>query len=346
MDRLQQVLNSLWYERNALRWLLWPLAVVFKFLVSRRRKQYLAGTKPVLHPDVPVIVVGNISIGGTGKTPVTLWLIDQLRQQGWSPGVVSRGYGGKAPVYPHLVSATDPASVTGDEPLMIHLRSGAPVVVDPDRSRAVHRLLQDKSVNLVISDDGLQHYPLARTFELVVVDSSRGFGNGQVLPMGPLREPLSRISSVDAIIVNGGESAEWSHLHQRCFAMTVAPARWVPLNSVSREIMESVINGQFGGAIHALAGIGNPQRFFDTLSNLGFQFEPHMFPDHHDYTELDLEPFESGFCLTTEKDAVKLRQFDQLKAAYLPINAQIQSDLIGVILARLKEFNQNHRHKY
>jgi len=345
MDALHGFFNSLWYGRQPLRWLLWPLSCLFQFLVSRRRRQYLNGEKPAFHPDVPLIVVGNISVGGTGKTPVTLWLIEQLQQRGWRPGVVSRGYGGTAPSYPHRVSATDSASVTGDEPLMLHLRSGVPVVVDPDRARAVQRLLQDGVVNVVISDDGLQHYRLGRTIELVVMDGSRGFGNGAVLPMGPLREPLQRLQSVDAVIVNGGGLQDLPLPTSRQFAMTVEPGDWVALNSASEPGLARLLAGE-GFELHAIAGIGNPQRFFQTLSKLDIQHQAHPFPDHHDYTELDLEPFTDGFCLLTEKDAVKLRRFSQFKAAYLPINASIQSGLIDVIIDRLEDFNRHHRHLY
>lgn len=351
MTVLHRFFNSLWYGHNPLAWLLWPLSLVFKFISRQRRNRYLNGQSPAFHPEVPVIVVGNISVGGTGKTPVTIWLIEQLQKQGLRPGVVSRGYGGKAPRYPHTVSDSDSASVVGDEPLMIHLRTGVPVVVDPDRSAAARSITGSGAVDVIISDDGLQHYGLSRTVELVVVDGSRGFGNGKVLPMGPLREPIHRLQSVDAVIVNGGDASlpcsgamlsRWGVPEQKCFPMQVEPGEAVGLNSDSSSLLHEALQQQ----VTAIAGIGNPQRFFSTLQHQGIKHLPVSFPDHHDYSELDLEPYESGFVLTTEKDAVKLRRFTGLKGAYLPINAQIQPELIDVIMQRLEHFQAHHRHLY
>lgn len=353
---LHRFFNSLWYGRNPLAWLLWPLSLLFRFIVQRRRTAYLKGNKPAFHGELPVIVVGNISVGGTGKTPVTVWLIEQLKLQGYRPGVVSRGYGGKAPNYPFRVSETDSASVTGDEPLMIHLRTGVPVVVDPDRSAAVRCLTDSGEVDVIISDDGLQHYALSRTFELVVVDGQRGFGNRQVMPMGPLREPVTRANTVDAVVVNGPPELAQGLAGlpiNRCYSMVLEPGEPVPLNTESTAGTEDVVNGKGATDLIAVAGIGHPQRFFDTLTALGMSHRPVPFPDHYDYTELDLEPYQSGFVITTEKDAVKLRRFGGVHGAYLPVNPHIlslngshQPSLIDVIIARLKEFDTHHRHLY
>ena len=359
---LHRFFNKLWYGSHPVAWLFWPVSRLFLFLARHRRAQYLVGKKPAYHPQIPVIVVGNISVGGTGKTPISIWLIEELKKRGLRPGLVSRGYGGKAPDYPYSVSASDSASVTGDEPLMIHLRTGIPVVVDPDRAGAVRYLIENEQVDVVISDDGLQHYRLARTMELVVVDGERGFGNEKTLPMGPLREPIARLEAVDAILVNGAVShptlSHLSHLHDKIFSFTLQTGAWVPLNSESIPEIQSLESGQ-QKVIHGLAGIGNPQRFFATLGRLGIPHQPHSFPDHHDYTELDLEPFEAGLVLTTEKDAVKLRHFGSLRGAYLPINVeimnpepdqpgdgQLQPSLIDVIMVRLEAFSQHHRHLY
>lgn len=356
MTVLHRFFNSLWYGRNPLAWLFWPLSLSFGFLSRRRRAAYISGEKPAFHPELPVIVVGNISVGGTGKTPVTVWLIEALQQQGLRPGVVSRGYGGKAPEYPYPVSETDTASVVGDEPLMIHLRTGAPVVVDPDRCAAARKLAESGCVDVIISDDGLQHYALSRTVELVVIDGSRGVGNGCLLPMGPLRESVARLQSVDAVIVNGAYtgsgtgsskdvSADFSALNipaQTRFNMMLVAGEPVPLNTESQALLPQALQS----GVTAVAGIGNPQRFFHTLEQQGIAYRPQAFPDHHDYSELDLEPFETGFVLTTEKDAVKLRRFHRLKGAYLPVNAQIQPGLIDVIMARLEDFKLHHRHLY
>ncbi|MEE2732729.1 MAG: tetraacyldisaccharide 4'-kinase [Pseudomonadota bacterium] len=362
---LHRVFNRLWYRGHGSAWLLWPLSLLFGCLSRRRRNAYMNGEKSAYHCELPVIVVGNISVGGTGKTPISIWLIEALQQRGLRPGLVSRGYGGKAPSYPYVVSVTDEASVTGDEPLMIHLRTGVPVVVDPDRASAARHLVHSGEVDVIISDDGLQHYGLSRTIELVVVDGERGFGTGRLLPMGPLREPVSRLRAVDAVLVNGAPShpslRHLSALSNRTYPFTVQPGQWIPLNGESEAGVDTFFNSftdatvdekalSGGKVIHGLAGIGNPQRFFDTLQQLGIPHQPHSFPDHHDYTELDLEAFGAGLVLTTEKDAVKLRKFDRVRGAYLPINAHVdarlQPELIDVIMARLEAFNQQHRHLY
>ena len=343
---VQKLLTSIWYGSHPLSWLLWPSSLLFRALAGWRRKAFLAGRRPAYHAPVPVIVVGNLNVGGTGKTPVTLALLQELRQRGWNPGVVSRGYGGEASSYPHRVSATDTAGVVGDEPLMIHLRTGAPVVVDPDRAAAVRELLQPGDVDVVISDDGLQHYPLARTLELVVVDGQRGFGNRHTLPMGPLREPMERLAEVDALLVNGPgthvslkQLSQWS-VPQFTLSLNAGPP--VALNSESEAALDAALQGQ----VYAVAGIGHPQRFFATLAQMNIAHEPVVFDDHHDYTELDLEPYEEGFILTTEKDAVKLRALRHLKAAYVPVDTQLSGELMDVILARLEHFKQHHRHRY
>ena len=346
---LHRFFNRLWYQGHWSAWLFWPLTLLFSGLSRHRRDQYLKGAKPAYRPELPVIVVGNVSVGGTGKTPVCIWLIKALQQQGLRPGLVSRGYGGKAPYYPHMVSETDPASVTGDEPLMIHLRTGAPVVVDPDRSSAVRQLVDSGEVDVIISDDGLQHYRLSRTIELVVIDGERGFGSAKLLPMGPLRESVDRLATVDAILVNG-EPVHSSLKTSVCqknnvFPFTLLPEGWVALNSESEACLQN-LQQEDQSVVHAVAGIGNPRRFFDTLTQMGISHQAHVFPDHYDYTELDLEPFEADIVLTTEKDAVKLRRFGRLRGGYLPVDAQVRPDLINVIMSRLDEFQQHHRHLY
>ncbi len=343
----------MWYGQTLsgrlLSWLFWPLSLLFAFISKRRRNQYWNGEAAAYHAPLPVIVVGNISVGGTGKSPVTIWLIEQLQQRGFKPGVVSRGYGGNAANYPHCVSETDDASVVGDEPLMIHLRSGVPVVVDPNRTQAVKALLAEANVDVVISDDGLQHYPLSRTFELAVVDGQRGVGNGNLLPMGPLREPVQRLEQVDAVVVNSAGSQSQTlvnrlqELQPHCFTMQIQPGALIPFNAQSDQILK---DNELVEGVASVAGIGNPERFFQTLDQLGIKHQPKAFDDHHDYSELDLEGLENQFIVTTEKDAVKLRRFSHLKGAYLPISAQIQDGLIDVIIDRLNQFTAHHQHRY
>lgn len=351
---LTRFFNSIWYGQSFagqfVSRLFWPLSLLFSLLSQRRRNAYVAGQSPAYHASVPVIVVGNISVGGTGKSPVTIWLVEQLRSRGYQPGVVSRGYGGSAARYPYLVNETDSANVVGDEPLMIHLRTGVPVMVDPDRARAVQALLEETPVDVVISDDGLQHYPLSRTVELVVVDGKRGFGNGRLLPMGPLRESLDRIGEVDAVIVNCDSGAastsqvldQVKKLNSECFKMSIKPGHLEPLNGDSAQQMASEDIQQ----MESVSGIGNPSRFYSTLDQLGISHNPNSFDDHHDYSESDLEQFQGRFIVTTEKDAVKLRRFGRLRGAYLPISAQLENGLIDVIIERLNDFKTHHRHRY
>ena len=189
---LHRLFNRLWYERGSALLILLPLAWLTGWLVRRRRHQFLQGGKSVYRAPVPVIVVGNISVGGTGKTPLVIWLVAELQARGYRPGIVSRGYGGKAPHYPYLLQPSDTASVVGDEPLM---------VVDPHRPAAVQALLEQTECDVVISDDGLQHYALGRSYEILVLDGSRGTGNGRLLPCGPLREPVLRLQQVNAVVI-------------------------------------------------------------------------------------------------------------------------------------------------
>ncbi|MGB3623463.1 MAG: tetraacyldisaccharide 4'-kinase, partial [Ketobacter sp.] len=335
-----------------------PFERIFHSLSSRRRSAFLNGQSPVFHAPVPVIVVGNISVGGTGKTPLTIWLIEALRERGYTPGVVSRGYGGDPDQYPHQVGPADTADKVGDEPLMIYLRSKVPVVIDPDRSSAVQALLKNNAVDVVISDDGLQHYRLARTVELAVVDGQRGFGNENLLPMGPLREPVGRLKEVDAVVINcSAGQALVSRLNDMDamaprFQMHLTAGDLVALNKESEQPLGSGSMAlQNPGRVQAVAGIGNPQRFFQTLSDLSIQFDPYPFRDHHRYTEQDLSELSrvamgKNFIVTTEKDAVKLQCFPQVRGAYLPVNAKLQDGLIDVIMARLEDFKLHHSHRY
>ena len=202
------MLERLWYGKSGWRWALAPLALLFALVSGGRRFAYRRGWFSTYRASLPVIVVGNISVGGNGKTPVVVWLVEQLQARGWRPGVVSRGYGGKAPHYPYRLDKQSTTAQAGDEPVLIARRCGCPVVVAPKRADAVRLLEQSGEVDIIITDDGLQHYALARDIELVVVDGARRFGNGCLLPMGPLREPMTRLKRVDAIICNGGTPAQ------------------------------------------------------------------------------------------------------------------------------------------
>jgi tetraacyldisaccharide 4'-kinase len=273
-----------------------------------------------------VIVVGNITVGGTGKTPLVLYLLEQLQEQGFKPGVISRGYGGKSTVYPQLVTANSMAFAVGDEPLLLAKRSGCPVVVDPNRPRGARYLLENHDCNLIISDDGLQHYALARDIEMVVIDGKRRMGNGLCLPAGPLREPVSRLQSVDFVLVNGEAKT-----HE--LAMQLKPLQWVNVAEPARTLPLSAFQGK---KVHAVAGIGNPQRFFETLQTLGCEASVQAFADHHRYVASDLAFADGLPVLMTEKDAVKCQAFAKQQHWYLQIAAELPSTFMLQLLAKLQ----------
>ncbi|MDT0501207.1 MULTISPECIES: tetraacyldisaccharide 4'-kinase [unclassified Halomonas] len=277
-----------------------PLEMLYRWGVRRRAAAYASGRKPVWRAPVPVVVVGNLTLGGTGKSPLVAWLVEHLNGHGWRPGILSRGYGGQGAEYPQLVEATTPAAVCGDEPRMLADQTGVPVVVDPERPRGARRLLE-AGCDILVSDDGLQHLALGRDLELVVVDGVRGFGNGRCLPAGPLREPLSRLESIDAMLVNGDPRVALPLDGRR---MTLVPSGWRRLADGRRYPIDET---PFAGPVHAVAGIGRPARFFDTLRGLGVEVIPHPFGDHHLFRADELH-FEDGRPLAmTAKDAVKCR---------------------------------------
>ncbi|WP_319783783.1 tetraacyldisaccharide 4'-kinase [Oceanisphaera sp. IT1-181] len=319
-------LSSAWYKGAWWLWLLAPLSVLFALISSLRRALFKLGLKPVYRAPVPVIVVGNLSVGGNGKTPVVVWLVHWLRAQGYNPGVISRGYGGKSEHYPLLVQADTPASAAGDEPILIVKRTGCPLVVNPKRGDAA-ALLVSCGVDIIISDDGLQHYALARDIELVVVDGKRRFGNGHLLPMGPLRERKWRLNQVDAIINNGGPT------HEHEFLMTLAPGALVPVSSADHATPRPP------NRVHALAGIGHPPRFFNMLEQLGFTLEQCVaLGDHQAVANSQLHSLQSAPLLITEKDAVKWPGGHD-NTWYVPVDAQLPLAFEHLLLTRLKELH-------
>ena len=307
-------LTAAWYAGHPALGLLRPLEWLYRAVVQRKRAHFLAGEGEIYRAPVPVVVVGNITVGGTGKTPMILWLIEHCRRQGLRVGVVSRGYGAQPPQLPWRVQADQAASVAGDEPLLIVQRSGVPLMIDPDRSRAVAALLVAESLDLILSDDGLQHYRLARDLELVLIDAVRGLGNRHCLPAGPLREPVERLQSVDALLYNGASSDP-----QDGYGFTLQPQTLVNLRSGKQHPLSHFPAGQ---ALHAVAGIGNPQRFFNTLEGLHWRPVAHAFADHAPYSAelLDFSP--ELPVLMTEKDAVKCRAFAADDWWYLAVDAE------------------------
>ncbi len=289
--------ERVWYGSHPLRYLLLPLSAVTAVAVSLRRA-WFHFAKPAPAP-VPVIVVGNLTIGGSGKTPLVMAIAHHLKRRGYKPGIVSRGYGARSRSYPHCVQINDDVEEVGDEPLMLRQKTAFPVVIDPDRRRAVACLAERGDADIAVCDDGLQHYRLYRDIEIAVVDGSEGFGNGLLLPAGPLREPRTRLDSVDLVVVNGGAA------DQKQFSMQVRPLAFENLVTG-----EQLAPGAFAGrAVHACAGIARPQRFFDMLSKLGMQVHAHAYPDHHRYQARDVRFEPEVPVVITEKDAVKCRRF-------------------------------------
>jgi tetraacyldisaccharide 4'-kinase len=284
---------------------------------------------------VPVIVVGNISVGGTGKTPLVLWLADFLRQQGYHPGIVSRGYGGGTEGVVAVDIRSDPAAV-GDEPLLLARKSGCPVWVGRDRVAAGNALLRAHiECDVVVSDDGLQHYGLDRDMEIVVVDGERKFGNGLLLPAGPLREGISRLGSVDAVVVNGG-SLKATMLLRNEFEMSLEGGEFYNLRQPERR----AVAADFGGKkLHAVAGIGNPQRFFAHLRRLGLAFEEHGFPDHCAFRLQDLDYDDADALLMTEKDAVKCAGFADERYWALAVEAILPPALGQTVVKKLRDID-------
>ncbi|OZG73455.1 tetraacyldisaccharide 4'-kinase [Hahella sp. CCB-MM4] len=328
---MTRFIERVWYGKN-LWWLLFlPLTFVYMSVVLFRKGYYrlIRGDKAV--SDVPVIVVGNVTVGGTGKTPLVMALVGYLESIGYRPGVISRGYGGNASVYPHVVEPEDSPAVSGDEPLLIRRRAGVPVVVDPNRTAALGCLLDKFHCNVVISDDGLQHLKLPRDMEIVVIDGARGLGNRWCLPSGPMRESAERLKNVDFVIANGKAGLPVD------YEMTLKPTRLVAVNGDEVQATELFA----GRTVHAVAGIGNPERFFSTLEALGMKVVRHAFPDHHVYQADDLV-FEDGFpVVMTEKDAVKCGAFKVKELWYLEVEGGLSKAFFGQVGQRLQEISSS-----
>jgi len=309
------MIERIWSGQSALYLLLLPLSGLYGLITLILRFCYKKGWKKSWRAPVPVVIVGNLTAGGNGKTPVVIWLVEHLQQRGLRVGVVSRGYGGKAERYPLLLDNATTTAQAGDEPVLIFQRTGAPVAVSPNRSEAVKALLQAAPVDLIVTDDGLQHYALQRDFEIVVVDGVRRFGNGHWLPAGPMRERASRLRSVDAVIINGngqGQGREIGMSLQAGLAINLLSGEKRPVQSLS--------------AVVAMAGIGHPPRFFATLRQSGVQPEQEIaFADHQAYQPAQLKALASStqILLMTEKDAVKCRAFAEANWWYLPVDAQL-----------------------
>ena len=309
---LQFRIESLWYGRHPLALLLAPFSWLYLSALACRRFMYVTGILPVTRLPVPVIVVGNLTAGGTGKTPLVIWLARYLQALAYKPGIVSRGYGGAAQPEALRVEADSDPALVGDEPVMLAQRTGCPVVVAPDRVKAAQALLRQTDCDILLSDDGLQHTSLARDVEIVVIDGKRRFGNGRCLPAGPLREPAARLDAVD-LVVAGGSAATGEYLMEYT---------GLPVTSLDGR-QETALAGFREQRVHAVAGIGYPERFFSMLRRNGIDIEEHAFPDHHAFRRADLEFGDPAAVLMTEKDAVKCRRFGLENAWYVPVDVEL-----------------------
>ena len=306
--------------------LLIPLSWLFWLLSGLRRMGYRTGLLKSYKLPVPVIVVGNIGVGGTGKTPLVIWLAEALKRKGFSPAIISRGYGGSSGSVMDVHADSDP-TIAGDEPVLLAKRSQCPVWVGRDRVKVAQTLLKaHPECNVIISDDGLQHYRLQRDFEIEVIDGSRDLGNGWLMPAGPLRERSSRLKTVDAIVYSGGE------LPLNTFSMRLESMSFHNLSDPTKTIVAADFSGK---NIHAIAGIGNPARFFQQLSDLGLKFASRAFPDHHAFRLTDLQNIKADAILMTEKDAVKCAAFAEAHWWYLPVNAVVDEALVTRVINKI-----------
>jgi tetraacyldisaccharide 4'-kinase len=318
-----------WQRRGAIAWLLWPASIVFRCIVWLRRMLYRSRILRSAHPGLPVIIVGNIVVGGSGKTPLTLWIAEFLRSKGWTPGIVSRGYGA-ATGAPRAATIASDAAEVGDEPVLLARRSGCPVWVGADRLRVIAALRHaHPEVDVLLLDDGLQHYRVRRDLEIAVVER-RSLGNGFLLPAGPLREPMRRLKHVDALVAHGpgvpgyAMVLDGQTLHRMTDSRERRPA--------------SAFAGQ---RVHAVAGIGDPNRFFLHLARAGVKVVPHAFPDHHRFQPADLDFGDDAPVLMTEKDAVKLRHAARPSWWVLPVTAGVDPAFGNWLLGKTNEWRRS-----
>jgi len=317
-----------WYKKSLWLYLLIPFSLLFSYLTNRRRVQFSKSKLHSYKPSIPLIVVGNLTIGGTGKTPLVAYIASELIKKGYKPGLVSRGYGGKFRETLYVTNDT-PVKKTGDEAQILS-KLNLPFYIDKNRVRAVQELEKNHECDVIISDDGLQHYKMNRDIEIVVIDGKRRFGNNLTFPAGPLRESLKRLSSVDFIVNNTGPTQENEYL------MNISPAKFIHLKSgKSYPIEKWPMHKQ----VHAVAGLGNPGRFFDLLARLGFEIFKHPFPDHHNFGESDISYLDNLPIIMTEKDAAKCRAFDNNRIWFLTIEADVSNKFIDELDSKLKKLN-------
>lgn len=331
---MEKRLDHYWYSSGPVSFALWPLSWIFSLLAVCRRRLLVARQKPV--PDnCPVIVVGNISVGGTGKTPMVIWLANMLKAYGMNPGIVSRGYGGKSNDWPQKVTRKSNPLMVGDEPVIIARSTSCPVYVDPNRPRAIDHLIRENLVDVIISDDGLQHYRMPRDIEIVMIDGVRRFGNQLCLPAGPLREPVSRLRSVDFRVVTSGQAQQNDEYEMELRGNELINVR----DPKKTKLLKNFRRHQ----VHAVAGIGAPMRFFSTLTSAGVQVVMHPFPDHHVFKASDFEFNVDLPVIMTEKDAIKCSHLVGDNVWYLPVKAKLGHEFATNLIHKLKVIQRGQK---
>jgi len=345
--KINNLAQKIWYGDSSLRWLLLPFTLVYSAVVASRRFLFSLGVLRSHRVSVPVIIVGNVAVGGTGKTPVAIWLAQRLAEEGMIPAIVSRGYGGAVGAEPMQVTAESDPAEFGDEAVLIAIRSECPVVVHPDRVAAAN-LAIDLGANVIVSDDGLQHFRLDRDYEIVVIDGTRRYGNRQLLPAGPLREPISRLNTIDQLLIQREADGRSELLHR---SSDIRPLDFRLVASTFCRLDNSDVRNidEFAGVkIHALAGIGNPERFFRMLEARDIEVIRHPLPDHAEIIPGDLEFDDELDVVMTEKDAVKCRWLDTSNCWYVPVEVAISDaaaeDLIDRILRKISEEKRGDPH--
>ncbi len=332
---MRSYIEKMWYQPSltCLVYFLLPFSWLFRSVIFIRRFLYQQGIKKSLRLPVPIIVVGNITVGGTGKTPLVIWLVKLLQAKGYAPGVISRGVGGRKQLIPVWMQADSKVEEVGDEAVLLSKRTACPVVVCVDRVAAAQALLSKGSVDIIVSDDGLQHYRLARDIEIIMIDGMRGFGNQQLLPAGPLREPMDRIKSADFIVKQVSQNFVESSSDN---TMLLKGDTLVAVKDDTVRIPLSEFNAK---RVHAVAAIGNPQRFFALLREQGFEVIEHQFVDHYLFTQQDLQFADDLPVIMTEKDAVKCVDIADERCWYIPVDAMVKIEFVDRLLKQLTKIS-------
>lgn len=326
----RRFIDQHWQRRSLLSYFLYPISLLYRSIIYWRRRAFELGWLSRCRPDLPVVIVGNIVVGGAGKTPLTIALVNLLKSEGWSPGVVSRGYRSESMLEPAMAGADSDPAILGDEPVMIASLTGAPVVVFPARCRAVAHLRAHADVDIVVCDDGLQHYALERDLELVVVNAVQGHGNGWCLPAGPLREPPARLSRCDMVVTAGELTDGYSYRSVATSMKRLSDGEEQPLSEFK------------GRGVHGLAGIAHPERFFEALESLGLQLQRHAFIDHHRFTESDLTFDDQQPIVMTEKDAIKCQRLpvDLSRCWQVSMTTELSERLSAEFLSKVQSWKR------